>query len=138
MQKTEQGQVQHYSIHDERGKDPLLLAQTDMTESVPLDATGASLARVISMLSQPLVLIKGRELLFFRFDLRFEAATLKEVSTSATIHPGLLPWLTKPTDFSFPRITDSESGAFYMETTFMNRLLDRTRLPLSRRGALSE
>lgn len=126
MQITEQGQVQHYSIKDESGSEPLLSAQTDLTDPVALDASHDCLAKVISMLSQPHVLIKGQKLLFFNFDLRFEAATLRAVSASGTIHPGLLPSISEPRDFSSPKITDAEFGAFFLETTFMNRLLEET------------
>ena len=132
MRMSEQGETQHYSIGGEGGSNPLLSAETDLTGSVPLDPSQDSLDKVISMLSQPLVLVKGQELLFFNFDLRFEAATLKAASASVTVYPGLLSATNERMDFSFPRITDVEFGAFFLETTFMNRLLERTSGLLSR------
>jgi len=101
----------------------LFSAQTDLTDPVALDARNDSLDKTISMLAQPHVLIKGGELSFYRFDLRFEEAALKSVPVSGTIHPGFLPLITERMDFSIPRITDDEFGAFFVETKFMNRLL---------------
>jgi len=126
MQITERGQVQHYSIRDPNDGEPWLSARTDRTDPVALDAGHDSLARVIRMFSQPHVLIKGNKLLFSSFDLRFEAATMNAVSVSGTVHPGLLPSIAVPKDFSSPRITDAEFGAFSLQTTFMNRLLEET------------
>jgi hypothetical protein len=125
MQVDEQDRIQHYSIKDERGVEPLLSVETDLTDPVPLDPGQDSLDKIISMLSQPLVLINDGTLLFFRFDLRFEAAALSAVSASGTIYPGLLPALNEPRHFASPKITDVEFGAFSLKTTFMNRLLEK-------------
>jgi len=119
-----QGSTQTYSIRDERGKAPWLTAETDLTDPEPLDLEHRGLAKVRSMLSLPLGLIKaGRELVFTTFDWRLEAATVKAVSASATLHPGMLPQITQRIDFSFPKIADDASGAFVLETTFMSRAL---------------
>ena len=123
MQMSTQDQVCRYSISDEGGRGLLFSAQTDLTNPVALDARNSPLERTISMLAQPHALIKGGEISFYRFDLRFEDAALKSVPVSGTIHPGFLPLVTERTDFSIPRITDAEFGAFFLETTFMNRLL---------------
>jgi len=133
MRMSEQGETQHYSIEDEGGSIPLLRAETDLTGSVALDHKQDCLDKVISMLSQPLVLIRGQELLFFSFDLRFEAAALKTASASVTVYPGFLSAAGERMDFSFPSITDGDFGAFFIETTFMNRLVERKRRLLSRR-----
>lgn len=132
MRMSEKGETQKYSIEDEGHRNPLLRAETDLTGSVDLDPRQDCLGKVISMLSQPLALVKGEELLFFSFDLRFEAAALKTASASVTVYPGLLSADSGRMDFSFPSIVEAESGAFVLETTFMNRLLERRPRPVPR------
>ena len=92
-----------------------------MTDPVELTAGDDCLSKVIDMLSQPHVLFVGKGMDTYRFDLRFEAASLKAVSARGTVHPGLLPSLTEPIEFDAAKISESEFGAFLLETTFMNR-----------------
>ena len=129
MQMRQEGQTVHYSIMDEGNHHPLLTAETDLTDSVELTAGDDCLSKVISMLSQPHVLFVGRGMDTYRFDLRFEAAGLKAVSARGTIHPGLLPSLTEPIEFDAPKISETEFGAFLLETTFMNRGLEKAPRP---------
>jgi hypothetical protein len=128
MKTTKRGPKRAYSIRDERGKEPWLTAETDLADPVPLDLDHPGLAKMHSMLSLPLGLVKERELEFTIFDWRLEAATAKGVPASVTLHPGFLPQITQRMDFSFPRIADDASGAFFLETTFMSRLLERVPL----------
>jgi len=123
METTEHGQVQTYRIKEKKGGKPWLTVETDLTDSVAVDGNHNALDKIRSMLSQPHVLVQEGELVAYRFDLRFEAAVIKAVSASGTIHPGFLPWIHEPVDFAPPKITDSEFGAFRLETTFMNRRL---------------
>ena len=129
MEMRQEGQTLHYSIMDERNRRPLLTAETDLTDAVELTASDDCLSKVISMLSQPHVLFVGKGMDTYRFDLRFEAAGLKAVSARGTVHPGLLPSITEPIEFDSPKISQSEFGAFHLETTFMNRGLKITPRP---------
>ena len=128
MKIAHEGPVETYSIRDERGKNLWLTAETDLADPVPLDLAHPGLSKVDAMLSLPLGLVKQRELEFTIFDWRLEAATAKAVPASATLHPGFLPQITRPIDFSFPKIADDASGAFSLKTTFMSRLLERVPL----------
>ncbi len=129
MEMRQEGQTLHYSIMDEDNRRPLLTAETDLTDSVELAASDECLSKVISMLSQPHVLFVGKGMDTYRFDLRFEAASLKAVSARGTVYPGLFPSLTEPIDFDAAKISESEFGAFFLETTFMNRGLNITPRP---------
>jgi hypothetical protein len=128
MKVTREGPTQGYTIRDPRGKELWLTAQTDLADPEPIDLDHAGLAKVHAMLSLPLGLVKERELEFTIFDWRLEAATAKAIPASVTLHPGFLPQLTERMDFSFARIADDASGAFFLDATFMSRLLERVPL----------
>jgi hypothetical protein len=128
MQIRKEGQTVHYSIAEPGTGRLLLAAETDTTDPPELDAGDDRLARVVSMLAQPSVLIIGGRIDSYRFDLRLEAARLKAVRARGTVHPGLLPALSEPIDFTAAGIADphADVGAFFLETTFMSRLLDKS------------
>ena len=128
MAMTQHGLTQRFGIKDVDGEAFGFTAQTDLTYAEPLDANYGRFGVVASMLSQPLVLVKGRELLVMEFNLRFEAAALNAVSTSGTIWPGFFPSINEEIEFSSPKITDRDFGAFRIETTFMNRTIERKSL----------
>jgi hypothetical protein len=129
MEMRQEGETLHYSIMDEENRRPLLTAETDLTDAGDLAAGDGCLSKVISMLSQPHVLFVGKGMDTYRFDLRFEAASLKAVSARGTVHPGLLPSITEPIEFDAAKISESEFGAFFVETTFMNRGLEKAPRP---------
>lgn len=129
IEMREEGQTIHYSIMDEGNRRPLLTAETDLADAVDLTASDECLGKMIAMLSEPHVLFVGERMDTYRFDLRFEAARLKAVPARGTLHPGLLPALTEPIAFDAPKISDTEFGAFFLDTTFMNRLLEKAPRP---------
>jgi hypothetical protein len=129
MKMRREGETIHYSIMDEENRHPLLTAETDLADSTDLAAADECLSRMIAMLSQPHVLFVGELMDTYRFDLRFEAANIKAVSVRGTVHPGLIPSLAEPIEFDAAKISDSEFGALFIETTFMNRGLEMAPRP---------
>jgi hypothetical protein len=125
IEMRQEGQTLRYSIMDEANRRAWLTAETDLSDAVDLTAGDACLSKVISMLSQPHVLFVGEKMDSYCFDFRFEAARLKAVPARGTVHPGLLPSLTEPIAFDAPKLSDSEFGAFLLDTTFMNRGLEK-------------
>jgi len=119
MRLSQEGDVQRYEI-EQNGR-PLLTASTDLANPTPLTPSQESLSRIVAMLSQPLVLIKNGKLRRIDWNLRFNSARLAAVPADVTQHPGFFPSLTKPLELSFPQMSDSEFGAFHLETTFLNR-----------------
>ena len=126
MEMREEGATWQYRIRDEGGRNPWLSVEADLADAEPVDPGQQCLAKMISMLSQPHVLIKGDELVSYQFDLRFEAAEMKAVSAAGSLHPGFLPSLTERIDFSSPKITDVEFGAFFLDAKFINRALEES------------
>ncbi len=132
MKTARRGDVSTYSVRDERGRRPWLEAETDLADPFALNLDHPGLAKVNEMLSRPLGLVKERELEFTNFDWRLEAAAARAVAATVSLHPGYLPQITERKDFSFPPVADDGSGAFFLETRFMSRLLER--VPLAGRG----
>jgi hypothetical protein len=130
MEMRQEGHTLHYSIMDGENGRPLFTAETDLTDPVDVAADDPCLAKVASMLSQPHVLFVGGAMDSYCFDMRLEAARIQAVPSRGTIYPGLLPCITEPIDFDVPRITESEFGAFFVETTFINRTLEKSPRPL--------
>jgi len=129
MEMREEGQTLHYCIMDGESGRPLFTAETDLTDAVDMAAGDECLGKTVSMLSQPHVLFVGRGIDSYRFDMRFEAASMRAVSARGTVHPGLLPSITAPIDFATPKISESEFGAFFVDATFMNRALEKSPRP---------
>lgn len=129
MEMREEGHTIHYSITDKESGRPLFSAETGLNDSVDLAAGDPCLERVASMLAQPHVLFVGRAMDTYRFDLRLEAARVQAVAARGTVHPGLLPSIAEPIDFTAPKVSQSEFGAMFVETTFMNRSLEKAPRP---------
>jgi len=129
MEMTQQGETLRYRIMDRENRRPLLTAETDLADPVDLAAGEECLHKVVSMLSQPHVLFIGRRMDSYWLELRFEAAGIRAVSARGTVHPGLLPSIAEPIEFAVPKISESEFGAFFLETTFLNRALQKSPRP---------
>jgi hypothetical protein len=130
MEMHEQGPTVHYTAAERASGRPLLTAETDLASAEPIAADDERLRRVASMLDQPHVLLVGDAMDTYRFDLRLAAARVQAVSARGTVHPGLLPAITEPIEFAAEKISRSQFGAFFIEATFMNRMLRAARRPL--------
>jgi hypothetical protein len=121
MRLRQDGDERQYVIEKERGGEVLLSATTNMAAPADVDTRQQSFRRIVEMFAQPLVLIKNRKLRKIDWNLRLNSAKLKSVAADLTLYPGFFPSANDSMSFSFPGVTECEFGAFYMETTYLNR-----------------